>query len=260
MICRFIYYLISPYKDGELSSFWKGAVSRHLDHCGRCNRILDELNAADDLLDQWVDEDAPGHLSKAVSAGVDAYERGKAGVAPHIVYKPNPKAPLIHEIIFNRRPAYAFARVAIALILVFALTFTMLPDRSIAQAVEVSGVVLVAKPGQDAWRNLSREARIYEGMKVRFTSDTDYIDLRLARSGEVVRVKKVPAKADGARRVIKVHLFEGSIDVHSEKRAAPTRFKVHTPTRIVEVESETCVITASKDGNGTTITAAAIPE
>lgn len=242
MLCSIINLSLSLYRDGELPKFLASGVKRHLARCPRCSEALQEIDAVAARLEAWKKSDVPEHLPKPVVDKIKEYERERQGEVPQVVYKPA-RSSLSHEIIFNRKPAYAFARAAVAAVLVMALTLTMLPDRSIAQAVEISGAVLVAQPGQNSWNGVATNMKIYPGMKFRFTGNKDYIDLRIARSNEVIRLKKVAQKGSEPRRTITLDVRSGGVRVRSLDRTKATKFKVRTPDRVIDIQGDICMVT-----------------
>lgn len=253
MRCAIIGALLTRYHDGELPGFLAKAVAGHLEGCLKCRKALEGMDKADGLVREMRDVEVPDGIWDGVASDIGAYERARTKQAPHIILKPAPRMGALSYLIFsNKRPVYAFARGAIALLLVLSLTFAVLPDRSVAQAVEVSGVVLVAGPGQDNWKSLTRDTRIYEGTKLRFTHDKDFVDLKLAKSDEVIRLKKVPS-VSAKTRTIKVMITKGRIRIRPNRPDKATTFRVWSPARVVEVGGDVCVINVTKGEGGTSV-------
>lgn len=248
MFCLFYKHLISAYRDDELSPFMAKMVTGHCARCAGCRAILEQVDSVRDGINRLETLDPPPAAEMRLMEDIASYEREREGIAPHIIVKPSWRKSLPRELVFSRAPAYAFARAAIVALLLLALTVTMLPDRSIAQALDVSGMVLVAPATSgDAWQYLSKNMKIYEGMKFRFTDERDYIDLRFKRSDEVIRIKRAGQGAATDRHIVKLRVRKGTIAVRPAKGESAATFKVHTPTQFVEIRGDTCILKIAKE-------------
>ena len=259
MFCGIYARFLASYNDRQLPPLFTRMVGRHVSGCAKCRAALGRIGAVDRALGRLPAIDTPPHVDKALMGRIDAYDRERQGTAPHLVYRPAPVKQLSRDLLFNRRPVYAFARLAVVTVLILALTVTMLPDRSIAQAVEISGVVLVAQPGTANWQYLTKDMKIYKGMKFRFTGDKDFVDLKVARSDDVIRVQKIPVKDTARQRVIRVKVRKGKVTVMPLERPTSSKFKVYTPTKLVEIEGNTCLVNISKADGETNVVLEEVP-
>lgn len=61
MGCRRIQKRLKRFSDGEVGSFRKGSIERHLAKCARCRQLLAEMQALDRLLGAYEGTDPPEH-------------------------------------------------------------------------------------------------------------------------------------------------------------------------------------------------------
>lgn len=249
MYCHIVKkYLLAPYMDGELSPLRRGMVEKHLRRCAACTESLARTRAAEAYLGRWKADDAPERLLDAIRSDIRKYEAEIAPQWSETVLRPVRRQATLVGHIFNRRFAYATVRLAVVLILATALIYHALPDASVARALAVSGQVYIARPGQDVWREIAKDTKIFEGDRIKFAGPADYLDLTVTKTDQTVRIKKSAVSEAG--RTIKVRLDQGKIRARPMQRDRVTKFQVTTPAKVVELQGDTAIIGTFDNGDG----------